>query len=175
VLRNFRGLEEAGGKARSLGRAGQKIVKAVFKEWYRVRDGQLTRRGLRRRLAPLRLRLRHLLRRHINNPVREARALVKDLIEYGSALWTFARVEGIEPTNNAAERAVRKAVLWRKNSFGSASRCGSRFAERMLTVCESLRAQGRSILDFLVASIHARLAGADRPSLLLSLSLKLPV
>jgi transposase len=58
VLRNFRGLEEAGGKARSLGRAGQKIVKAVFKEWYHVRDGNLTRRGLRRRLAPLRLRSR---------------------------------------------------------------------------------------------------------------------
>lgn len=166
VLRNFRGLEEAGGKARSLGRAGQKIVKAVFKEWYCVRDGQLTRRGLRRRLAPLRLRLKHLLRRHINNPVREASALVKDLIEYGAALWTFARVEGIEPTNNAAERAVRKAVLWRKNSFGSASRWGSRFAERMLTVSESLRAQGRSILDFLVTSLGAAPVGASRPSLL---------
>jgi transposase len=91
--------------------------------------------------------------------VREARALVKDLIEYGAALWTFTRVERIEPTNNAAERAVRirRAVLWRKNSFGSASRWGSRFAERMLAVCESLRAQGRSILDFLEASIRARL------------------
>ncbi len=102
--------------------------------------------------------------------MREARALVKDLIEYGSALWTFARVDGIEPTNNAAERAVRKAVLWRKNSFGSASRWGSRFAERMLTVCESLRAQGRSILDFLEASIRMRLVGEQHPSLLPSLS-----
>ena len=135
-------------------------------EWYRVRDGQLTRRGLRRRLASLRLKLKHLLRRHVRNPVREARALVKDLIEYGAARWTFARVEGIEPTNNAAERAVRKAVLSRKNSFGSASRWGSRFAERMLTVCETLRAQGRSILDFLVKSIRARLGGDRHPSLL---------
>jgi transposase len=98
--------------------------------------------------------------------VREARALVKDLVEYGAALWTFARVEGIEPTTNAAERAVRKAVLWRKNSFGSASRWGSRFAERMLTTCESLRAQGRSILDFLEASIRARLIRSQQPSLL---------
>ena len=91
------------------------------------------------------------------------------LREYGAALWTFARVEGVEPTNNAAERAVRKAVLWRKTSFGSASRWGSRFAERMLTVCESLRAQGRSILGFLEDSIRARLSGHDlraRPSLL---------
>jgi len=98
--------------------------------------------------------------------VREARAVAKDLIKYRAALWTFARVEGIEPTNNAAERAVRKAVLWRKNSFGSASRWGSRFAERMLTVLESLRAQGQSILDFVEAAIRAYLVAGAVPSLL---------
>jgi hypothetical protein len=107
-----------------------------------------------------------LLQRHINNPVAAARKIAKDLREYGAALWTFARVEGVEPTNNAAERAVRKAVLWRKTSFGSASRWGSRFAERMLTVCETLRAQGRSILDFLVGSIESKLLKTQRPSLL---------
>jgi len=165
LLRNFRGLEELGGKARSLGVAGQRIVKAVFREWYRVRDGELTRRGLRRRLAPIRLRLKWLLRRHVNSPLQEARATAKDLIEYGSALWTFARVEGIEPTNNAAERALRKAVLWRKNSFGSASRGGSLFVERMLTVCESLRAQGRSILDFLIEAMNAVAHRRAPPSL----------
>ena len=166
ILRNFRGLEELGGKARSLGVGGQRIVKAVFREWYRVRDGEITRRGLRRRLAPIRLRLKWLLRRHVNNPLQEARATAKDLIEYGAALWTFSRVDGIEPTNNAAERALRKAVLWRKNSFGSASRGGSLFVERMLTVCESLRAQGRSILDFLVETISAATRQHPVPSLL---------
>jgi len=102
---------------------------------------------------------------HINNPVPAARKIAKDLREYGAALWTFARVEGVEPTNNAAERAVRKAVIRRKTSFGSASRWGSRFAERMLTVCESLRAQGRSILVFLKGSLLARLVGHRHPSL----------
>jgi transposase len=140
-------------------------VKAVFREWYRVRDGKLTRGGLKRRFAPIRIRLRWLLRRHINNPVADARKLAKDLREYGSALWTFARVEGIEPTNNIAERALRKAVLWRKNSFGSASRRGSLFVERMLTVCEDLRAQGRSILDFLVETTAAVPHGDGAPSL----------
>ena len=166
LLRNFLGLEELGGTATSLGVGGQRIVKAVFREWYRFRDGEITRRGLRRRLAPIRLRLKWLLRRHVNNPLQEARATAKDLIEYGSALWTFSRVEGIEPTNNAAEPALRKAVLWRKNSFGSASRTGSLFVERMLTVCESLRAQGRSILDFLVGAMSATASGRTRPSLL---------
>jgi transposase len=141
-------------------------VKGLFKEWYRFREDEITRIGLRRKLVPLRRRLKRLLRRHANNPVRAARALVTDLREYGAALWTFAKVEGLEPTNNSAERAIRKAVLWRKGSFGSASAVGSRFVERMLTVCESLRAQGRSILDFLQASIQARLAGIRHPSFL---------
>jgi len=166
LLRNFRGLEEFGGKARSLGVGGQRIVKAVFREWYRYRDGELTRRGLRRRLVPIRLDLHRLLRRHVNNPASPARKIAKDLREYGAALWTFARVEGIEPTNNLAERALRKAVLWRKNSYGAASRDGSLYAERMLTVCESLRAQERSILDFLVASIRATLSRGHLPTLL---------
>jgi len=141
-------------------------VKAVFREWYRFREGEITRVGLRRKLVPQRRRLKRLLRRHVNNPVRAARALVTDLREYGAALWTFAKVEGLEPTNNAAERAIRKAVLWRKGSFGSASPAGSRFVERMLTVTESLRAQGRSILRFLVRTLRARLDGQVRPSLL---------
>ena len=168
LIRNFRGLEERGGKARSLGVAGQRIVKDVFREWYRFREGEITRRGLQRKLKPIRRRLEHLLRRHVSNPVPAARKIAKDLREYGSALWTFARVEGVEPTNNAAERAVRKGVLWRKGSFGSHSAQGSRFAERMLTVSESLRAQGRSVLEFLEASIRSNLLHSRWPTLLLT-------
>jgi transposase len=166
LLRNFLGLEEVGGTATSLGVGGQRIVKSVFREWYRFRDGEFTRRGLQQRLAPIWLRLQRLLRRHVNNPIAPARKIAKDLREYGSALWSFVRVEGIEPTNNLAERALRKAVLWRKSSYGSASRAGSLFVERMLTVCESLRAQGRSILDFLVEAIGGPVRGRTLPSLL---------
>jgi transposase len=165
LKRNFLALEERGGKVQSLGRSGLKIVKAVFEEWYRFRRGEITRHGLRCRIAPLRNRLDRLLTRHINSPVPKARKIAKDLREYGDALWTFARVEGVEPANDAAERSLRKAVLWRKGSFGSASKAGSRFAERMLTESESLRAQDRSILEFLEASIRARPHGANQPSL----------
>jgi len=138
----------------------------VFREWYRFREGEITRRGLRRKLKPIRKRLERLLRRHVSNPVPAARKIAKDLREYGAALWTFTEVEGVEPTNNAAERAVRKGVLWRKGSFGSHSADGSRFAERMLTVSESLRAQGRSILDFVEDSIRAHLLSVRHSSLL---------
>ena len=94
----------------------------------------------------------------------EARA--RALRTCGAALRTFAKVEGVEPTNNAAERAVPKGVLWRKAAFGSHSAEGSRFAERMLTVSESLRAQGRSILGFVEHAIRVRLTGQPSPSLL---------
>jgi transposase len=81
-------------------------------------------------------------------------------------IWTFTRVEGVEPTNNGAERALRPAVLWRKGSFGSDSQVGSRFAERLLTVVATCRQQGRPLLDFLVAAGEAALRGSAPPSLL---------
>jgi len=78
----------------------------------------------------------------------------------------LCRVEGVEPTNNVAERGLRPAVLWRKGSFGSDSAAGSRFAERLLTVVASCRQQGRPLLDFLVAAGEAALHGTAAPSLL---------
>ncbi len=160
LLRNFRALEERGGTAKKIGVEGQKAVEAVFWWWYRFRTEEITRLGLRRGLHSIRERLKWLLGKNLKNKLQPARAISVDLLMHEEALWTFAKVPGIEPTNNAAERSIRKAVLWRKGSFGSASPAGSRYVERMLTVCESLRAQGRSILDFLEQSIRAGLAGS---------------
>jgi transposase len=68
------------------------------------------------------------------------------------ALWAFVRVKGVEPTNNAAERALRRAVLWRRKSFGRQSVAGSRFVERILTVVTTLRRQGGDVLEYLTAA-----------------------
>jgi transposase len=107
-----------------------------------------------------------MLRRGQESPDRKAAGLCRELRKWWPALWTFARVEGVEPTNNVAERALRPAVLWRKSSFGSASAAGSRFAERLLTVVATCRQQERSLLDFLVAAGEAALQGSVAPSLL---------
>ena len=84
------------------------------------------------------------------------------------AHWPLSRStgQGVEPTNNAAARALRPAVLWRKGSGGSDSVAGSRFAERLLPVVASCRQQGRPVLDFLVATVEAALRGSSPPSLL---------
>ena len=81
-------------------------------------------------------------------------------------LWTFARVRGIEPTSNAAERALRHAVLWRQSSGGTASEWGSRFVERVLSVVATCRQQGRNVLEFLTDCFRAQQSGRPLPSLL---------
>jgi transposase len=81
-------------------------------------------------------------------------------------LWAFARVDGVEPTNNVAVRALRPAVLWRKGSCGSDSEAGSRFAKRLLTVVACCHQQSRPLLDFLVTAGEAALRGSRPPSLL---------
>jgi hypothetical protein len=132
----------------------------------RFRAGEFDRRELRRRLIPLQARLGRLLRRGQEHPDRKAAALCRELTKWWPAVWTFARVEGVEPTNNVAERALRPAVLWRKGSFGSDSEAGSRFAERLLTVVATCRQQGRRLLECLVAAGEAALRGTVPPSLL---------
>jgi transposase len=82
------------------------------------------------------------------------------------ALWTFVRREGVEPTNNHAERVLRKAVLWRKKSFGCVSEGGCRFVERILTAVQTLRLQRRQVWQFLQQSIAAHRAHQIAPSLL---------
>ena len=134
----------------------------------RFRAGEFDRQELQRRLIPLQARMGRLLRRGQKNPDGKAAGLCRELEKWWPALWTFARVEGVEPTNNVAERALRPAVLWRKGSFGSDSEAGSRFAERLLTVVASCRQQGRRLLDLLVAAGEAALQGTAAPSLLSS-------
>jgi len=88
------------------------------------------------------------------------------LLNLAPALWTFVDTPGVEPTNNAAERAIRPAVWWRQASFGTHSEHGNRFVESLLTVSTTCRLQTRNVLDLLVQAIEAHLSGRSGPSLL---------
>jgi transposase len=166
LKRDFQALVDRGGEAEPIGRWGLAEIKRLFALWHRFRAGEFARPELRRRLVPLQARLGRLLRRGQENPDRKAAALCRQLTKWWPALWTFAWVDGVEPTNNVSERALRPAVLWRKGSFGSDSEAGSRFAERVLTVAATCRQQGRGLLGFLVTAAEAALQGAARLSLL---------
>jgi transposase len=78
--------------------------------------------------------------------------------------WRFAEVEGVAPDNNAAERALRHGVIWRKLSLGTASEAGSRFVERLLSVVETCRQRGRSVASYLTACFQAKGGGQPIPS-----------
>jgi transposase len=83
-----------------------------------------------------------------------------------SWLWTFVEVEGVEPTNNVSERALRPAVIWRKLSFGTQIAAGSRFVETILTVVETCHQQSRNSFEYLTAALQAHFAGQPPPSLI---------
>ena len=94
------------------------------------------------------------------------RPFCANLLALYPALWLFASIEGVEPTNNHVERILRLGVLWRKNSFGCHSAAGCRFVERMLTVVQTLRLQKRPVLDYLYRAIVAHRSGLPAPQLL---------
>jgi transposase len=135
--------------------------------WKRVRDGTLTRGGFRRRyLSWLRPAVRDLLEVGAGCGCAATAATCQNLLAVEPALWTFAGVEGVEPTNNAAERALRHAVCLRKTSYGTDSVGGSRFVERLLTAVATCRQQSRDVLAFLTDTVEAARRGTAPPSLI---------
>jgi transposase len=96
----------------------------------------------------------------------KAATFCANLLAVYPALWLFAALEGVEPTNNHAERLLRSGVLWRKNAFGCHSAAGCRFVERMLTVVQTLRLRNRPVLAYLVDAIVAHRSGLPAPQLL---------
>ena len=110
--------------------------------------------------------MRDLLQRGTQCGCAPTATFCTNLLALEPALWTFVRVAGVEPTNNAAERALRPAVLWRRRSFGCHSAAGCRFAERMLTVVQTLRPQQREVIDYLTDAIAAHRKGLPAPKLL---------
>ena len=126
----------------------------------------MSRGAFQKEMRPVMRTVRSLLQEGAACTDPEVAGTCRELLEHEPALWTFVRVEGVEPTNNAAEQALRHGVIWRKGCFGTQSARGSRFAERILTARATLRAQGRNVTAFVVAACRAHLAGAAPPSLL---------
>jgi transposase len=170
LRRDFTAFTEREGQAARLGRAFLQDARLMFSRWHRVRDGSLSHRRFWQEMRPVRRRVEARLRRGANCSEPKTAATCRDLIAMAPALWTFIEIPGVEPTNNAAERALRPAVLWRKRSFGTHSSQGSRFAERMLTVSTTLRQQRRNVLDYLAQVTHASLQNRPAPSLLPAVS-----
>jgi transposase len=137
----------------------------LFEAWHKVRDGTIRRTTFLQTVAWLRPMVRSSLESGAACACPKTATTGAELLRLWDGLWTFTRVEGVEPTNNAAERALRHAVIWRRISGGTDSEAGSRFVERMLSAVATCRQQGRGVLDYLTRCHRARLLGLAVPPL----------
>ena len=120
---------------------------------------------LHAQLAPYRETIKALLEQGVRGRHLKTRRFCAGLLDEYDALWTFCEVEGIDPTNNVAERALRHGVLLRKIQLGTQSEKGNRWIERICTARETCRLQGRSVLGYLQEAATAAQHRQPIPSL----------
>jgi transposase len=166
LLRDFQAFVERGGESQRIGEAILAQSDQMFDWWHRIRDGTMTRAAFQAKMKPLQQKVGELLRQGAACAHDKTAGTCRDILKREEALWTFVRVEGVEPTNNLGERQVRHGVIWRKICFGTQSEAGSRFAERIMTVVSTLKQQKRNVLDYLTEACDAANWGRPAPSLL---------
>jgi transposase len=149
LLRDFAGMKDRGGIGGGLAAQMLDHTSKMMEWWGQVRDGTMPRSAFQSNMVIVRTEVPRLLREASVRAEKKTAGMCAEILKLESALWTFVDTAGIDPTNNAAERAVRPAVLWRKGSFGTDSASGSRFVERILTTVATLRLHGRNVLSFL--------------------------
>ena len=166
LKRDFQAFEDRKGESVVIGKLLSAQVKKFFGLWHQVREGTLSRPDFQQAMQPIRHEVHNLLQIGTLLKAPKTRNTCRNILNVETSLWTFVDREGVEPTNNAAERALRRSVIWRRRSFGSQSEAGSRFVERMQTAVITLRQQKRDVLDFLTRACQAAISGTDPPSLL---------
>ena len=165
LCRDFQAMSDRGGPGKEVGEALLEHRHVVFAWWHWVRDGTWTRSTLQSYVRTLRASFKLELEWGTQNACPKTAATCRELLLREAAVWTFVRIEGIEPTNNRAERQLRHAVLWRKVSYGTQGERGSRFVASMLTVLTSCQQQRRNALAYLTACCQAFYANRPIPSL----------
>ena len=168
LQRDFRRHADGLGEQKAFGEKGFPLTKQVFAAWRSYQHEHHDRERLQAEIAPIQTELRRLLenasaRRSQRN--RWHRQFANNLLKIWPALWTFTRIDGIEPTNNPAERALRGPVIHRKLSLGTQSQTGERFAERALSAATTCRLQHRSLFTYLSELLAAHTRGDPFPAL----------
>ena len=166
LLRDFEAMIERGGRSQELGRVCGSRPGRCFMGGIASAMGSLDARPVPVAMRPIRRAVARWLEAGQTCGVAKTEGVCREVLKVYDALWTFVRVEGVEPTNNAAERAIRPGVLWRKGSFGTQSSPGSRFVEAMMTVVTTLKQQHRHVLTYMTDACQAAYTGLPAPSLL---------
>jgi len=166
LLRLFIAFSQRDGPAGPLGRELADSAELVFVYWRQYQAKAIDRAEFVRLVTAVRDGMKPCLERAVQADIAYVSGSCANLLEHWEAMWTFVDTPGVSPTNNHAERELRRLVLWRKRCFGSQSERGDRFVERMMTVTHTLRKQQRDVLDYLQQCFVAKLNGASAPSIL---------
>lgn len=175
LKRDLTKISERGGASKEMAEPLLARQRRLFRWWHRVRDGTMSRdqfidavehlrRGFRAELEEAR-EFKASVTGDKSPFAKSVRSLC-EILKVEAALWTFVYTPGVEPTNNDAERYLRSGVIWRGTSYGSQSKKGSEFVERILSVTTSLKAQGRNSWDYLSEAVCAKRLGLAAPSIL---------
>ena len=168
LIRKFKGLKETRGSpdAYVFAKYMLKEMGHILSCWHAFREGCITRRQLMDATALPRARMKRYCLKYKSSPDREVSARAERMLHNWPHLFTFVHHEGVEPTNNVSEQALRSAVQWRKLCFGNQSENGERFTERILTVTRTCQLHGKNSFHFLSDLMEAAFKGMPRPSLL---------
>lgn len=166
LKRDFQKLVDRGGAGKRIGQGALELTTIVFEQWHLFRGGTLSRQELMSQMIPLEQMLRGVLEAGVDCACGKTATFCENVLLLWPAVWRFVWSEGVEPTNNHAERVLRRGVLWRKNAFGCQSEQGCRFVERMLTVVQTRRLQGKSVFAYLHQALTAYRQGRSAPSLI---------
>jgi len=167
LQRDFRRHADGLGEQKSFGEHGLELTGRVFAAWRAYQHEHHDRQRLQAEIAAIQTELRALLKAASPKKARNRwhRRFANNLLKVWPALWTFAMIDGVEPTNNPAERALRGPVIHRKVSLGTQSEDGERFAERALSAAATCRLQHRSLFTYLSDLITAHTRGDPFPAL----------
>ena len=165
LKRDFEWIMSFAGPARRIGKELLACEKELFILWHRVRDGTLKRNSFRTLVSPVRKRIQSLLEEGEALELEGVSGMCKDMLKVYPAFYTFVRVEGVEPTNNAVEAKQRHPAIWRRVSFGTWSRRGSEYVGHILSVVTTLQIREREVLPYLRAACEAALEGKNAPLL----------
>ena len=163
LIRDFRKYGERSGLDGEIGGALAKELKKACWTHGKYRDGKISWDVRNRRLRHRKHKVKDWLEDGVANGSDQLCQLCETLLDHFENLWTFTKVQGMEPTNNLAERDMRKLVIWRKKSYGTRSDRGKRFVERITTVSQTLRRQGQNVLKFVQEAIVMFYRNEDAP------------
>jgi transposase len=167
IRRDFRRHADGLGEQQTFGEQGFELSGRVFAAWRAYQHTHHDRERLGAEIAPIQSQLRQLLQAASPKKARNRwhRRFANNLLKVWPALWTFTTIDGVEPTNNPAERALRAPVIHRKVSLGTQSHNGERFAERALSAAATCRQQQRSLFTYLSELLTAHTRGDPFPAL----------